>query len=202
MLSKKQQNEAYRGKHPEKLKEQNKKYSKAYREKNKENEVHKLKERERQRKKYKQKIKSSASSSSTTPRSRAISEGALLAIQFYNRSENYVILPGKKDVMTINVDGGKKKVQKRVFVKSLEEMYREFMRENPNVKLGISHFLKLYPKDILSFTKMPSHSCLCKSHENLRLAYVGSKQFITDETITNQHLFYEVIYVFFYFSLI
>lgn len=230
----------WRDKNPQANKNLSKQNSKAFRDRNKDNELFKLREKIRQKEKYANKKKILSSSlndegfrsrnslmssmrkikrimpKSTQKRKELVlelqkefpgmsqplvkpskfhplSEAGKLAIKFYQKSENSIILPGKNDTMIVrNEDGKKGKIQKQVFTKSVDEMFDEFKKENTGHTLSRSQFFKIAPKNILSFTKMPFFSCLCKSHENFKLAFNGVKSNLNDKGILTHRNFYEV----------
>lgn len=228
----------WREKNPQANKNLSKQNSKAYRERNKGNELFKLKEKLRQKEIYAKKknitslslndegFKSRNSLMSSMrkikrimpkstqkrkelvvelnkefpglcqpivkpPKVRSLSQASKLAIEFYQKSENSLILPGKNDTMIRrNEEGKKEKIQKQVFTKSVDEMFDEFKKEGHT--LSRSQFFHHAPKNILSFTKMPFFSCLCKSHENFKLVFNGVKSNLSDKGILTHRNFYEV----------
>ena len=57
------------------------------------------------------------------------------------------LYPGKKDCVPVKLeDGRKEKVQKRLLLSNLKEIYEHFVIENPAVKVGFSAFAMLRPK--------------------------------------------------------
>lgn len=123
---------------------------------------------------------------------RQISESAKLAIDFFESGEHFVTLPGKNDTISIGKGATKQKVQKRIFTRSVNEMYEIFKEENPNSKLGPTRFRQLIPKSILSFTKMPTFSCLCKIHQNFKMAFLGAKKNLINKNLSTYREFSEV----------
>jgi len=62
--------------------------------------------------------------------------------------------PGKKDCISIKMaDGTKERVQKRLLLANLSEIYASFKSENPGMQVGFSTFAVLRPKFVLT-TKM------------------------------------------------
>lgn len=241
MAPKNDKMQKWRALNPEKARNHSKIYNKIYREKNKHNELFKLKESIRQKAIYENNKKTSINSltdqgfnsrnsllksfkkvkktlptscqkrkevvaellkefpdiaSSKKKRTRSLTDSAELAVAFFKRSENFLTMPGKNDTMIVrNKNGEKSKIQKQIFTKSIKEMYEEFIKEYPDAKLSRSRFFQLSPNDILSFTKMPFYSCLCKIHENFKLAFNGIKKYLRNQNIVTYREFYEV-YIF------
>lgn len=78
--------------------------------------------------------------------------------------------PNLNDVITVFEGNQKKKVSVKHLMYSVKETYAMFMKEHPEVKVGLSKFFDLKPENIRSFTKMPHNVCVCQIHENLRCA--------------------------------
>ncbi|KAG5671824.1 hypothetical protein PVAND_001999 [Polypedilum vanderplanki] len=103
-----------------------------------------------------------------------------LAIEFLNKDSVSILLPGKKDEIKITNENGTKIImRKRVLKESQKNTYQEFIRENNGIKLSESSFRSVIPKHILSFTRMPRFSCLCKYHEDFRLLFEGIRSYLT-----------------------
>ena len=61
--------------------------------------------------------------------------------EFFERDEVSCLCPGKKDCVSVKLeDGRKEKVQKRLLLSNLKEIYQHFVTENPAVKVGFSTF--------------------------------------------------------------
>ena len=66
---------------------------------------------------------------------------------FYESEQISRLLPGKKDCVSVRLpDKTKTKVQKRLLLSSISEMYTLFKKENPDKKIGLSLFALLGPK--------------------------------------------------------
>ena len=93
-------------------------------------------------------------------------ETVLLVTQFYEDDMNSRCLPGKKDF--ISVKGEHK--QKRLILINLAEMYAEFKKVNPGIKIGLSKFCSLKPKWCVYAGASGTHSvCVCTHHQNAKL---------------------------------
>ena len=94
-------------------------------------------------------------------------EHVIEIVNFYKSDENSRQMPGKKDCVSI-----KKNVheQKRLVLCNLKELYAEFKRQHPNVKIGFSKFCSLRPKSCIIAGKSGTHSfCVCSIHKNAAL---------------------------------
>ena len=59
--------------------------------------------------------------------------------EFFERDDVSHLCPGKKDCESVKLeDGRKEKVQKRLLLSNLKEIYQHFVTENPAVKVGLS----------------------------------------------------------------
>ena len=79
---------------------------------------------------------------------------------FYADSETSREWPHKKDVTG---EGN----EKRVMVMTTQEAYNIFKQTNADVKVGLTTFRKLKPKNILQVSETSHHSCLCQSCCNI-----------------------------------
>ena len=77
--------------------------------------------------------------------------------------------PGKKDFVTSWKSGKKEHLQKRHMMLSLKETHALFLKDNPDVKIGLSKFSSLRPENVLLSSEMPVNVCLCSYHENIQL---------------------------------
>ena len=65
----------------------------------------------------------------------------------YERDDVSRMCPGKKDCVSIgNKNGSKEKVQKRLILAKISEIYANFKAEFPSLKIGFSTFALLRPK--------------------------------------------------------
>ena len=86
------------------------------------------------------------------------------AINFYEsmrlmRYEISRFCLGKKDCVTVREKGSKVKVQKRLILCNIKEIYIEVKSKFPNVKIGFSTFWQLKPKWCVTVDHSGSHSC-------------------------------------------
>ena len=79
------------------------------------------------------------------------------------------VMPGKKDCVTILQNGEKMKIQKRLVVGNLREVYQQFKASNPERKVGFSKFAMLCLKERVLARSSGSHSvCICNNN-NVKL---------------------------------
>ena len=65
--------------------------------------------------------------------------------EFFERYDVSRLCPGKDCVSVKVEDGRKEKVQKRLLLSNLKEIYQHFMTENSALKVGFSAFAMLRP---------------------------------------------------------
>ena len=63
--------------------------------------------------------------------------------EFFERDDVSHLCPGKDCVSVRLEDGRKEKVQKRLLLSNLKEIYQHFVTENPALKVGFSTFAML-----------------------------------------------------------
>ena len=63
---------------------------------------------------------------------------------------------GKKECVTVNVNDKKEKLQKLLLLLNIRELYLEFKKLNPNVKIRFSKFCELGPSNLLMSTHIVS----------------------------------------------
>lgn len=101
---------------------------------------------------------------------------------FYNDERFSRTMPGIKDYKIKRQNGEKVKVQRRLLIMNLKEMYVEFKKENPNVKIGFSTFASLKPLECLtSIDANGIHCvCVCTYHQNVELCCNALKEIRPD----------------------
>lgn len=100
-------------------------------------------------------------------------------IQDFYRSDNISrSCPGIKEYTTINENGVKEKVQRRLVMMNLNEAFEQFKIENPEKKIGFSKFAELRPKEcILAGQTHGIHVvCVCEKHQNVSLKFDALKK--------------------------
>ena len=81
--------------------------------------------------------------------------------------------PGKKDCVSIrNKDGSKEKVQKRLLLANISEIYANFKAEVPSLKIRFSTFALLWPKWCMPVGLAGLYNvCICTYHQNVKLMF-------------------------------
>ena len=84
------------------------------------------------------------------------------------------VMSGKKDCMTIFQNGEKMKIQKRLVLGNLKEVYQQLKATNLERKVGFSKFAMLHPKKCVLAGSSGTHSvCICTTHNNVKLMMTG-----------------------------
>lgn len=90
--------------------------------------------------------------------------------EFYQSDENSRQMPGVKDTVTIIVDEEKRKIQKRLLLCNLNDLYTHFMRGKPDDTVSFSKFAKLRPRNCILAGASGTHCvCVCTIHQNCKL---------------------------------
>jgi hypothetical protein len=104
---------------------------------------------------------------------------------FYNSDEVSRVVPGKKDYISIKVNGVKIHEQKR-WLCNLKELYSHFKNSHPGVKVGFSKFASLHPRNCIMAGASGTHSvCVCTIHLNVKLMLEACK--ISELTRSSEH---------------
>lgn len=89
---------------------------------------------------------------------------------FYNMNDNSRIKAGMSDTVLMGIDGEKRRVQKRLLLYSLNDLYRHFKTFNPKIQVSFSMFAKLRPKNCILPGQSGTHSvCVCTIHQNVKM---------------------------------
>jgi hypothetical protein len=95
---------------------------------------------------------------------------------FYSSDEISRMMPGKKDYVSITMDGKRQHVQKRLVLCNLREAFEQFKIRHSNLKIGFSKFAELRPKECILAGESGTHSvCVCAIHQNFKLMFLGAK---------------------------
>lgn len=79
-------------------------------------------------------------------------------------------MSGKKDTVSVKIDGKRSVFQKRLLLADLKELHQEFKKINSNNPVSFSAFSKLRPKHCVFAGGSGTHSvCVCVIHENCKL---------------------------------
>lgn len=89
---------------------------------------------------------------------------------FYESDDISRVMPGKKDFVSVKIEGKRVHVQKRLVLSNLKEVYHEFKGTFPDQKVGFSKFSDLRPKHCVLAGGSGTHSvCVCTIHQNVKL---------------------------------
>ena len=100
-----------------------------------------------------------------------ISEDTVKCIlDFYQSNKYSRCCPGKKEFVSITIDGVKCHKQKRLLLINLKELHLEFSNTTDH-KIGFSKFCQLHPKWFVTVDSTSGvHSvCVCEIHQNAKL---------------------------------
>lgn len=102
---------------------------------------------------------------------RKLSDETVQAVhRFYEDDENSRIMPGMKDTVSIKVNGEKVKLQKRLVLCNLRELYRLYVEKYVDNSIGFSKFATLRPPNCVLAGASGTHSvCVCTYHQNFKL---------------------------------
>lgn len=96
-------------------------------------------------------------------------------IRFYEDDNNSRLMPGKKDCVSVKENGSKVQKQKRLILCNLNELFTEFKKENPDIKIGRSKFCELRPRWCIVAGASGTHNvCVCLYHQNVKLMTDGA----------------------------
>ena len=89
--------------------------------------------------------------------------------EFCNSDSISRLMPGKRDCVSMRVDGTRENIQKRLILCNLREAYTQFKTEH-QLPIGFSKFAALRPKNVILPGASGTHSvCVCTSHQNVKL---------------------------------
>ena len=96
--------------------------------------------------------------------------------QFYESDEVSRQMPGKKDSVSMLVNGEKQQVQKRLILLTQYEAFLLFKEKNPEIKMGFSKFAEARPKNVVLPGAAGTHNvCVCTYHQNVKLMISNSQ---------------------------
>ena len=90
-------------------------------------------------------------------------------VSFYQLDDYSRMCPGKKEYVSVRIDGKKEQKQKRLLLTNLKELHIEYLSKIGD-KISFSKFCELRPKWCVSVTSSGMHSvCVCQYHQNAKL---------------------------------
>lgn len=97
--------------------------------------------------------------------------------EFYLSEQISRMKSGMNDCISVETESGKENLQKQLLLYNIEDVYKLFKQQFPDVKISQSKFAKLRPKQCLPADKSGSHNvCVCKTHQNMRLKLSGIRK--------------------------
>lgn len=83
--------------------------------------------------------------------------------KFYQDDEISMMMPGMKDFVSVrNENGEKKKIQKRLVLGNLKEIFQQYKDRFPNYRIGFSTFAMLRPQQCVLAGGSGTHTnCVC-----------------------------------------
>ena len=87
--------------------------------------------------------------------------------EYYNRDDTSRVLPYKNRTVKVKIDGNVTREPLRVMEKTLKEAYSQFQKENPQIKVGKTSFIKLRPKNVRMKSSAKRLVCGCTYHQNI-----------------------------------
>jgi hypothetical protein len=108
---------------------------------------------------------------------RTLSENVVDRVrEFYCSDLISRLMPGMKDYVSVNVDGKRQHVQKRLVLCNLKEAFAQLKETHPELKIGFSKFAELRPRQCVLAGASGTHSvCVCTIHQNIKLMFQGAK---------------------------
>ena len=95
--------------------------------------------------------------------------------RFYELDDVSRMCPGKKDCLKVISAEGQTKVQKRLILGNLREIFELYKKDENNPKVGFSTFAKLRPSYCVLAGSGGTHSvCVCTYHQNPKLQVAAS----------------------------
>ena len=95
----------------------------------------------------------------------------LKVIEFYESDTVSRMCPGAKHYVVVRDEEGRKtKVQKRLILGNLKEIYQLFKEDKTNPEMGFSTFAALRPRHCVLAGSSGTHNvCVCTYHQNVKL---------------------------------
>ena len=87
--------------------------------------------------------------------------------EFYLSDLNSDVMPGKKDVLSVKLDGLKTKQRKRLLLDEMDNLHQMFNEQYLEHKVGCTKFFELCPLWFIPVPKQYQEICKCKYHKNI-----------------------------------
>ena len=76
-------------------------------------------------------------------------------------------MPGKKDVLSVKLNGLKTKQRKRLLLEDIDNLHQMFNEQYPECKVSRTKFFELRPLWVIPVQKQSQEVCKCIHHENI-----------------------------------
>ena len=76
-------------------------------------------------------------------------------------------MPGKKDVLSVKLDGLKRKKRKRLLLEDIDNLHQMFNEQYPKYKVSRTKFFELRPLWVIPVQKQSQEVCKCIYHANI-----------------------------------
>lgn len=102
----------------------------------------------------------------------------IAVVGFYLSEDNSRIVPTLRECVYVrNEDGSRRKAEKRMMMANLKDSYQEFKNAHSGMKIGISKFAELRPKNVRwPGNKGVHYTCTCFIHGNFKFMLTGLKE--------------------------
>ena len=82
-------------------------------------------------------------------------------------------MPGKKNVLSVKLDGLKTKQRKRLLTEDIDNLHQIFNEQYPKYKVSRTKFFELRPLWVIPVQKQSQEVCKCIYHENIDMICEG-----------------------------
>ena len=87
--------------------------------------------------------------------------------EFYRSDLNSRVMPGKKEVFLVKLDGLKTKQRKILFLDDIYNLHHMFNEQYPEHKVGHTKFFDLRPLWVIPVQKKSQKICTCIYHKQI-----------------------------------
>lgn len=102
-------------------------------------------------------------------RGKPLSDDTVRLIQdFYHEDDISRVMPGAKDFVSVREGGSRIQKQRRLLLLNLNELHNQFNARHPEIKVGLSKFCELRPKECVTVGAKGTHSVCVFSEMTIR----------------------------------
>lgn len=92
--------------------------------------------------------------------------------EFYEDDRYSRVMPHKKETVTVRIGEEKQKMQKRLLLSDIKDLYELFCTQHPECPIGTTKFAELRPKWCVIAGSSGTHSvCVCTTHHNFEAMF-------------------------------